>query len=261
MAGFYIKNIMKGETSRVNSLKKEVTMVKSKKFCPGVKISTSKRVDVSVRSDEESEKENENAQLLRTEKESEQQRREEKENTQLLEAKKEIGQPQTIRRNKGFERTQQAEKFVEAEKEETKTKSVSTYKKSKTKKQSHGAKSPRKKATEIYITHEKADFFKADNVKLERFYNLANQSLAINYGYWGAVWRNYLLSTDPDRYLIIRSEQRLYSRIAEIDLEAQKLYDKTIARLSAESANKAQAVGTAKALVYKTVIQNPEYIK
>lgn len=114
---------------------------------------------------------------------------------------------------------------------------------------------------EIYITRESTEFFVTDDKELKKFYGLVNQVLAINYGYWGAVWRNYIYETASDRYWVIWSEQRLYSRIAEIDLEAQKLYDKTIARLSAESADKAQAARTAKALVYKTVIQNPEYIK
>lgn len=114
---------------------------------------------------------------------------------------------------------------------------------------------------EIYITREKTEFFVTDDKELEKFYGLVNQVLAINYGYWGAVWRNYIYETASDRYWVIWSEQRLYSRIAEIDLEAQKLYDRSFAEFFAASGNKVTAEQKAKAIVKEKVIKNPLYLE
>ena len=87
---------------------------------------------------------------------------------------------------------------------------------------------------EIYIAKEGINFFKTDEKKLEKLYQLINQTMAINYGYWGAVWLRYLYKTNRDLYYIILSEQKLDSRIAEVDRKAQQLYDATVAEQMAE---------------------------
>ena len=109
---------------------------------------------------------------------------------------------------------------------------------------------------EIYITREQTDFFKTTDPALETFTNLANQTLVITYGYWGALWRDYLIETNPVQYMVMLSENRLFDRIAEVDLAAQHLYDKTLS----ENSNP-QAVQSAKNLVLERIIRNPKYAK
>ena len=120
-------------------------------------------------------------------------------------------------------------------------------------------KEKRKQTSEIYITRENTDFFETEDKELKKFYGLVNRVLAINYGYWGAVWRNYIYETAPERYWIIKSERRLYSRIAEVDREAQMLYDRSLAMYFAVSGNKVMADQKANAVVTEKVIMNPKY--
>ena len=126
----------------------------------------------------------------------------------------------------------------------------------KTKKKKGGSPRP-----EIYITHEKTGFFKAQKPELKKFCKLANQAAAITYGYWGAVWRNYITEAEPVRYEMIRSGQRLFRRISEVDRDAQKLYDKTVKSLTSASVDPKSAEKEAKRLVTKQIIQNPDYLK
>ena len=108
----------------------------------------------------------------------------------------------------------------------------------------------------IYITREKTDFIKTTDPALETLADLANQTLAITYGYWGAIWRDYLIETNPVQYMVMLSENRLFDRIAEVDLAAQHLYNKTLS----ENRNP-HAVQNAKNLVLERIIRVPKYMK
>ena len=114
----------------------------------------------------------------------------------------------------------------------------------------------RKPTPEIYITRENIDFIKSTDPALETLTDLANQTLAITYGYWGAIWRDYLIETNPVQYMVMLSENRLFDRIAEVDLAAQHLYDRTLS----ENSNP-QAEQNAKNLVLERIIQDPKYVK
>ena len=114
----------------------------------------------------------------------------------------------------------------------------------------------RKPTPEVYITREKTDFIKTTDPALETLADLANQTLAITYGYWGAIWRDYLIETNPVQYMVMLSENRLFDRIAEVDLAAQHLYNKTLS----ENRNP-HAVQNAKNLVLERIIRVPKYMK
>lgn len=109
---------------------------------------------------------------------------------------------------------------------------------------------------EIYITREQTDFIKTTDPALETLTNLANQTLAITYGYWGALWRDYLIETNPVQYMVMLSENRLFDKIAEVDLAAQHLYDKTLSEM-----NNPKMKQVAKKLVIENIVQNPKYLK
>ena len=120
-------------------------------------------------------------------------------------------------------------------------------------------KEKRKQTSEIYITRENTDFFQTEDRELEKFCDLANQTIAIAYGYWGAVWRNHFQETNPVQLMIMQSEKRLYDRILDVDREAQNIYDKTLAELRVKMDDKAKIAEQAKAVVFSKIIENPKY--
>lgn len=146
-----------------------------------------------------------------------------------------------------------SEKMGESEKaEEKKAKSKPKIPKNKVR---------RPKSQEIYITKETPTIVTTNEKEIKQFCNLLNQTVAIAYGYWGAMWRTYFWKTNPVRYMIIQSEDRLYSRIIEVQFNAQSVYDQMVKELLSNGYTQKDAEQAAKTNVINDIIHNEVYFE
>ena len=110
--------------------------------------------------------------------------------------------------------------------------------------------------SDVYITQEGADFYPANVRELKRFLELAEQTAAIAYGFWGAMWLDCLYRTAPERYYLIMSENRLYSRIMEVELTAKRAYENAVREMLADGVPKDKAQEKARRFVVKSIIHD-----
>lgn len=68
--------------------------------------------------------------------------------------------------------------------------------------------------------------------KRVRFYELLEKSLILTYGKWGAVYREHLLKTNPEKYYILLSDGNLYEHISKIDTRMYNKYNELVRALS-----------------------------
>ena len=92
---------------------------------------------------------------------------------------------------------------------------------------------------------------KAAETTSEESIEFVSRALETTYGFWGALWRSYLIETDYGKYLAMLSEKRLFDRITEVDIRAQKAFEKALAEL--KSRRKAEEY------VIESVIHNPDF--
>ena len=131
--------------------------------------------------------------------------------------------------------------------------------------QTNNAKTKRKiirpRKQEVYITRVTPNFFATERKEFDKFYDCINKTEAIAYGYWGATWRNYLYETDPVKYYIMISENRLYLRIMEVQIDAQSVYDKAFKELISKGISPEKAEDNAKSSALNEIVYNEKYLK
>ena len=61
---------------------------------------------------------------------------------------------------------------------------------------------------------------------------LVHKSLILTYGKWGAVYREYLLKNNSQKYYLLLSQKELYEHISEIDIRLDNKYRELVSAIS-----------------------------